>query len=155
MHTVRQLSYRVRRRYELAKDRGGQTTMARITVSLPDDLEAQLEQYAQQHSTNASQVVQTALRNLFASPAPTPHPPPAPAPTPPSPPMPELSVVQDYLTQLVYKMELMREGLWDMSQLICHGAPCPTEIPCPKEIPLPPWPHQPPPGWGTGNPDTW
>ena len=129
--------------------------MARITVSLPDDLEAQLEQYAQQHSTNASQVVQTALRNLFASPAPTPHPPPAPAPTPPSPPMPELSVVQDYLTQLVYKMELMREGLWDMSQLICHGAPCPPEIPCPKEIPLPPWPHQPPPGWGTGNPDTW
>ena len=128
--------------------------MARVTVSLPDELALQLDDYAHQHAESVSGIVQTALKNLFAgtptptpSPTPAPNPPPAPAPAPSDDPDAHKRL-EEYIAKLAYKMEHMREGLWCVSQ--CLGHTMRVRVLCPRQIPLPPWPHQPPPGWGTG-----
>lgn len=48
--------------------------MGRITVSLPDDLEAELDRYAQQQSQPVSQVVAEALVRLLRGTGPQPSP---------------------------------------------------------------------------------
>jgi ribonuclease D len=85
--------------------------MARITISMPDELKALLEQHAQEHETTVSETVQTALKNHLTST------PPAPAAPPPPPEPAEREVIarikqlEDHVAALTYETEHMRQGL--------------------------------------------
>lgn len=107
---------------------------AKISVSLPDDLKQQLDDYAAAHQLTNSEVVQKALRLLFQpeSPQPTPtqgpHPtqPPPPAPGGPQPPY-DLNTLRGYVTQMAMHQEHMRQGM------------AASMMPCPPMLPPPPW----------------
>jgi hypothetical protein len=101
--------------------------MGRITVSLPDPLEATLDAYAKEQKLSVSKVVTLALEAYFGSPSP----PPDPAP-------PELAQIRGYLDQVVQQLDGLREGVYQMA--IAESGPF-AEIPqaISEPLPDPPW----------------
>lgn len=131
--------------------------MAKISVSLPDELKAQLSAYAQDHGQGVSDVIQAALKAYFkpAQPHQPPPQPPAPLP-PPQPPVQDQQMaakvkqLEDHVSLLTYQAEHMRQGL---GQVTCaFKRNWGLLIPCPQAITEPPWPHTTPPGWGPNYP---
>jgi hypothetical protein len=93
---------------------------AKISVSLPDDLKQQLDDYAAAHQLTNSDVVQKALRLLFQSEAPQP------TPSPPPPPKAVDHDARAYLEQLAVQVEMMRRSMQPV-------------MPVPYPLPPPSW----------------
>ena len=74
--------------------------MGRVTVSLPDELEAELDRYAQQRAQPVSQVVAEALVRFLREAIP-----------PPSPPGEALGATQEYVARLALQVEWLRVSL--------------------------------------------
>lgn len=98
--------------------------MAKISVSLPDDLKERLDAYAQAHNQSVSESVQIALEKLLNGSSPPPPPPPAP-PAPPASTVDQL--VRSYVQDLAIEVEMMRRSM--------QGA----MLPVPYPLPAPPW----------------
>ena len=138
--------------------------MARISVSLPDELNAELDDQVAKSGQGVSEIVQAALRAYFKPAAPTPpqpapEPPPAPLPMPsiPAPvqvqPPPQASLppdfldgfseLQDYLAACSFQQEQLRLtvfALYEFAQSAGFLAPPPPVGICPPEqltLPLP------------------
>ncbi len=126
--------------------------MAKISVSLPDDLKAQLSAYAKAHGQGVSDVIQDALRSHLNAGHPAPQPPP-PQPQPQPLPVPDQQLtdrvkqLESYVALIAYQSEHMRQGVAQTAAAFKHNWG--QLIPCPQAIIEPPWPHTPPPGWGT------
>lgn len=101
---------------------------AKISVSLPDSLKEQIDQYAAQHQLNTSEVVQLALKKLFEKDSPSPILPTPPAPEQPQPPL-DLKTLRDYVTSMAMHQENMRRGMMA------------AFLPCPPPLIPPPWLH--------------
>lgn len=102
---------------------------AKISVSLPDSLKEQLDQYAAQHELNTSEVVQHALKKLFEEDSPPPPPPtPIPPPEQVQPPF-DLKTLRDYVTAMAMHQENIRRGMLA------------ARLPCPPPLIPPPWWH--------------
>lgn len=125
--------------------------MARITISLPDELKAQLDASAEKQGISVSEVAQHALQKLFnapQNPAPAPPTPVPPAPTPSAPPanqdtIERLARLEKYVASLAYESEGIRQGLGSVSAYFQQSLF--LAIPCPPPIAPPDWPHTPPP----------
>ena len=125
--------------------------MARITISLPDELKAQLDASAEKQGISVSEVAQHALQKLFNTPQN-----PTPAPTNPSPPTPipspppasnqdtleRLARLEKYVASLAYESEAMRQGLGSVSAYFQQQLF--LAVPCPPPIEPPTWQHVPP-----------
>lgn len=98
--------------------------MARITVSLANELKAELEAYAEQQQLAVSKVVSLALQAYL--------------PGEENPPDPDLVNTQHYLAQLVGQLEGVREAVHRMA-LAQYGpfADLPDDLVRP--LPQPPW----------------
>ena len=128
--------------------------MAKISVSLPDDLKAQLSAYAKAHGQGVSDVIQDALRSHLNAGHPAPQPPPPQTQPQPQPlPVPDQQLtdrvkqLESYVALIAYQSEHMRQGVAQTAAAFKHNWG--QLIPCPQAIIEPPWPHTPPPGWGT------
>jgi len=107
--------------------------MAKMSISLPDELKARLQAYAQEHSLSDSETVQQALEAfLDGSPVEPPTPPPGPsdwaAP---------IAQIQKYVAALAANHEQVRSAMQLISQM---SAPQGVYIPCPPPVGPPPWP---------------
>jgi hypothetical protein len=114
--------------------------MARITVSLSDDLKTQLNRYAKEHEITVSEAAQIALKNYFNSK------PPAPPPQTPGE-IARIEQLESYVAMMTYQAEHMRQGLRQTATYFKDNLN--SLIPCPQPITAPPWPHTIPPGWGS------
>jgi len=115
--------------------------MARITVSLSDDLKTQLNQYAKEHEITVSEAAQIALKNYFNS-----IPLAAPPPQTPAPTIIRIEQLESYVAMMTYQVEHMRQGLRQTATYFKHNLN--HLIPCPQAITEPSWPHTIPAGWG-------
>ena len=110
--------------------------MAKMSVSLSDELKARTDAYARQHSLGVSDIVQAALEQYLKSNDPV-EPPTTPPPSQPLPP-PVFSgldqQLRNYVQDLVLQVELMRRSM--------QGA----MLPVPYPLPAPPWYQH----WTTG-----
>lgn len=104
--------------------------MGKFSVSISDELEATLRQYASDHNEPISQVVAKALEGFFS-----PAQPPLPAPEP------DLGQVQAYLTRVAWSLERVRHV---MECLGLTGVPWPGGPTLPPPLPPPPWEAQSP-----------
>jgi hypothetical protein len=105
--------------------------MGRITVSIPDELEATLDAYAKEHHLPVSQVVTRALRGFFEDPPSDPQDPP------------DLPATQAYLSKLVTQLELARQSVHQMA-IAQWGPFSPIPDAVTRALPQPPWsPGQP------------
>lgn len=100
--------------------------MARITVSITNDLKAGLDAYAEEQKLSVSKVVSQALQAFL--------------PGEENPPDPDLVNTQRYLVQLVHHLEGLREAVHRMA-LAQYGpfADLPEDLAGP--LPQPPWPR--------------
>ena len=83
--------------------------MARITISLPDALKDQLDVTAEARNISVSELVQQALKNLFAAPlnlAPAPKPQPVDASV-----LERLAQLEKHVAALSYEAEHLRQGM--------------------------------------------
>ena len=121
--------------------------MARITISLPDNLKTQLDENAQALHVSVSELVQHALNRFFAPPAEPEQPanqPPAPGPQPQDPAMLQrMQALEKYVAAMSYESEAMRQGLFGVAAYFQQNLF--LNIPCPPPIEPPPWPNTPPP----------
>lgn len=99
--------------------------MGRITVSIPNELEATLDAYAEEHQQAVSHIVTRALRKFFENP---------PDPTDP----PDLAATQRYLTQLLEQLELVRQSLHQVA-IAQSGAFAAIPDALSQPLPEPPW----------------
>ena len=118
--------------------------MARITISLPDALKDQLDATAEARNISVSELVQQALKNLFAAP---PNPPPAPPPAPKPQPvdaaaLERLAQLEKHVAALSYEAEHLRQGMGTISGYFQNLG---LSLPYPPPIKPPAWPHTPPP----------
>ncbi len=121
--------------------------MARITISLPDELKAQLDASAEKQGISVSEVAQHALQKFFNAPQnPTPPVPPTPVPSP----LPvnsemaeRLACLEKYVASMAYESEAIRQGLGNVSAYFQQQFF--LAIPCPPPIEPPTWQHTPPP----------
>lgn len=95
--------------------------MGKFSVSIPDELEATLRKYAEDHNEPISQVVARALEGFFA---------------PQSPPTPDLGEVRAYVTTVAWSLEGVRRVLEALGLV---GAPWPGGPALPPPLPCPPW----------------
>lgn len=107
------------------------TERAKISVSLPDDLKARLDAYAEEHQQSVSQVVQDALQRFLDNP-------PTPPPLPPESGHLEHDVqqLQRYVTALAANHEQVRASLQLISEMSATQG---VFIPCPAPVGAPPW----------------
>jgi len=103
--------------------------MGRITVSLPDEVEAELDAYASQHSKPVSQVVAEALTRFLHGDLPAPSPPNGDG----------LVITQEYLARLAIQVERIRVSLDEFSLWSDSRPPGGWESPVPPPLPSPPW----------------
>jgi hypothetical protein len=112
--------------------------MARITISLPDVLKAQLDAHATDQQISVSELVQHALTQYFA-----PQPSNAPAPATENPELAQrLEALEKYVAALAYESEAVRQGLYGVSAYFQRQLF--LQIPCPPAISPPDWKHTPP-----------
>src|ERR1017187_10970302 len=104
--------------------------MARITISLPDELKEQLARYAQSQETSISEAAQAALKNFLKAP-------PTPAPKVSGQEAARIAELERYVAAMSYQVEHLRQGLAGVNDYFRSQAP---------------WPHSPPPGWGADYP---
>lgn len=107
--------------------------MGKLSINLPDDQEARLRQYADEHDQPVSQVVSQALEDFLAGPGPPPPPP------PPPPPANDIRQLQGYVSQLATHLEGVKALLhsYGMVGAPWAGSPC-----LPPPLPPPPWQTQ-------------
>lgn len=98
--------------------------MGKLSVSIPDELEAKLRQYSDEHDLPVSQAVTKALELLLET------------STPPLPPGSDLRQVQHYLSAVAMSVEAIRR-LLEASGLT--GLPWPGGPTLPPPLPYPPW----------------
>jgi len=103
--------------------------MGRVTVSLPDELEAELDRYAQQRALPVSQVVAEALVRFLRGEAPPTIPPGGDG----------LAVTQEYVARLALQVERLRISLDEVSLWVDTRPPDGWESPVPPRLPQPPW----------------
>lgn len=103
--------------------------MAKISVSLSDELKARLDAHAQEHSETVSDVVQKALESYLDGPKP---------PTDDHQADARIPQLQQYVTRLAQNHEQVRASMQLISQLT---APQGVYIPCPPPLDPPPWAH--------------
>lgn len=110
------------------------TERAKISISLPDDLKARLDAYAEEHQQSVSQVVQDALQRFLDGPA-----------TPPTPPPDsghlthDVQQLQLYVSALAANHEQVRASLQLISEMSATQG---VFIPCPPQLAAPPWVHK-------------
>lgn len=104
--------------------------MGRITVSLPDDLEARLDKYAAEQGLAVSQVVARAVTALLDGTGGTP--PPSPPPTSADP------LARAYLEQVTAQLAAIGQTLTDVTDRV-GGPLMPLPHPPPLPLPPPPW----------------
>jgi uncharacterized coiled-coil protein SlyX len=139
--------------------------MARITISLPEELKAELLLYAETQGTTVSEAAQNALQNFLSSP-----------PTAPAhPPLLEQEIrlrlaqlesyaavlipeqnhrindLESHVAMLTYQTEHLRQGLAQVAGYF--KSTLGRQLPCPRAATAPPWDHSPPPGWGDKYPN--
>lgn len=116
--------------------------MGRLTVSLPDDLQAALDTYAQQHGKAVSQVVADALHALLDAPTVDRSPPPTsvPAPAPGPGPGPDAPAGADPAVRL-YLEDLYQDlsRLLGVVQDLAASSPDPLPHNPPYQLAAPPW----------------
>lgn len=106
------------------------STKAKVSVSMSDELQQRADRYAKDHQMTFSQVVQNALEQFLSTDQPIPPPPPViPPPAPPTPtPLPTTDlVVRDYVKQLTIQVEVMRRSMQNAMMVV------------PPALPVPPW----------------
>ena len=103
--------------------------MGRVTVSLPDELEAELDRYAQQRAQPVSQVVAEALVRFLREAIPPPSPPGEDA----------LGATQEYVARLALQVERLRVSLDEVALWVDTRPPDGWEYPVPPRLPQPPW----------------
>lgn len=99
--------------------------VGRITVSIPNELEATLDAYAEEHHQAVSHIVTRALRMFFENP-----------PDPADPP--DLAATQRYLTLLIEQLELGRQSLHQVA-IAQSGAFAAIPDALSQPLPEPPW----------------
>ena len=103
--------------------------MGRITVSLPDKLEADLAEYAKEHKISVSRVVTRAIQSFLPGHS-------------PAPPAVDLVDTQNYLHGLIAQLENMRSHLHRMA-LAQYGPFAPLPDSLEHSLPVPPWNNNP------------
>ena len=105
--------------------------MAKISVSLPDELKARMDAYAQAHpAMGTSDIVQAAL-DQFLSPAVPVEPPAPPTPPPPTPPAGGVDLAaREFVLSLAIEVDAMR------SSMMAAGLWVPAPLPPPSWYPL-------------------
>jgi len=101
--------------------------MGRITVSLPDDLEARLDAYAAEHGLAVSQVVARAVTTLLDGTG-----------GPPPPLASEDPLARVYLEQVAAQLAAVGQTLTDVTARV-GGPLMPIPHPPPLPLPPPPW----------------
>ncbi len=101
--------------------------MARLTVSIDDQLKERLKQYADDHDLPVSQVVSQALETFFEGGEPPPPGQPA-----------DLIATQGYLSQLVDQLEVVRQSLYQMA-IAQQGPFAPFPPGLVEQLARPPW----------------
>ena len=102
--------------------------MAKISVSLPDELKARMDAYAQAHSDmGTSDIVQAALEQFLSPPVPV-EPPALPPPTPPASGV-DLAA-REFVLSLAIEVDAMR------SSMMAAGLWVPAPLPPPSWYPL-------------------
>lgn len=101
--------------------------MGRITISLPDDLEAQLDRCAQERGQPVSHVVAEALAGFLRG-----------APPPPADPN-RLEKVEEYVARLAIQVEGLRRFVDEVAFWEEDKPPDGYQQPLPPALPLPPW----------------
>lgn len=119
--------------------------MAKLSISIPDDLKAQLDERAGAEHVAVSQVVSNALRSYFEKPAaPPPAPPKPPEPIPPPPPVAhdsaEVRQMQQYLWELYWNHERTRASVVGLFQW-ANSCGVMITYPPPEVMGMPPWPR--------------
>lgn len=99
--------------------------MGRITVSLPDQLEADLAEYAKEHKISVSRAVTRALQSFLPGHSPVP-------------PAVDLVDTQNYLHGLIGQLEAVRGHLHRMA-LAQYGPFAPLPESLERPLPAPPW----------------
>ena len=112
--------------------------MARITISLPEELKEQLARYAQSRETSLSEAAQAALTNFLKSPPPA-------APKISGQEAARIAELESYVAAMSYQVEHLRQGLAGVNGYFRKTLS--QQIPCPQVMSQAPWPHSPPPGW--------
>lgn len=102
--------------------------MAKISVSLSDDLKARLDAHAQEHNETVSDVVQKALESYLDGSTPP--------PAEDDQAGPQIRELQQYVAQLAKNHEQVRASMQLISQM---SAPQGVYIPCPPPLGPPPW----------------
>lgn len=102
--------------------------MGRITVSIPDDLESLVDQYAREHQQPVSHVVAAALSAFLSA-----------GPPPPPPDDSRMQALEDYVALLGIQVEGIRRhfeeaDLWERDRPA--GG---YNQPLPQALPRPPW----------------
>src|ERR1017187_1873077 len=119
--------------------------MARITISLPEELKEQLERYAQSQGTTVSEAAQAAFKNFLQAP-----PPPAPKVSGQEA---RIAELESYVAAMSYQLEHLRQGLGGVDGYFRKHLS--QRIPCPPVMTRVPWPHSSPPGWGADYPNVY
>lgn len=114
--------------------------MAKISVSLPDEMKARLDAYSQAHSgMGTSDIVQAALEQFLSGGTPA-EPPAPPPPIPPPAAHASDQVARDYVLSLAIEVDAMR------SSMMAAGLWVPAALPPPPwyqiRVPGEKWPPQ-------------
>lgn len=114
--------------------------MAKLSISIPEELKDLLDERAEADQVPVSHVVSEALRSYFALPPAEPQ---APAQAPAVPPelVEQVQAIQDYLWQLHFNHECTRSAALNLYYWAGRNGET-LGMPPDEEMPKPPWPKK-------------